>query len=203
MSATLDMERAFAHMQRHIDRISGITDEEFAAVRPFFTPTLLKRKELLYRQGEICRVFAFVSEGCLRTCHTTRDGDEFTIYFAFGDWWIGDPESFYGRTPARFGCQALEPSTLLVADREHFEGALDRVPAFNEFYKKKMQTSYAASQKKLVEAHTETAEEKYLKLLKSAPEIVQRIPQVYIASYLGIKPQSLSRIRKSIAERRF
>ncbi len=135
----------------------------------------------------------------MRAYHTDKKGDEFTIYFAFSDWWIGDPTSFYGGTPARYSCQALEECVLLRADKNHFEAALDEVPAFEKFYRNKMRKSYAAAQQKLMDAHAESAEEKYIKLLKNAPEIVQRIPQIYIASYLGIKPQSLSRIRKTIA----
>ncbi|MFN0030978.1 MAG: Crp/Fnr family transcriptional regulator [Flavobacteriales bacterium] len=142
--------------------------------------------------------FAFVSAGCLRAFNTEKNGDEYTLYFAFAEWWIGDKTSFYSNTPARFSTQAIEDSTLLVARKEKWEWALANVPFFEKWYRDKTRKSYEATQQRLMDAHAETAEEKYIKLLEEAPEIVQRIPQHYIASYLGIKPQSLSRIRKNL-----
>src|SRR5262249_18348620 len=110
----------------------------------------------------------------------------------------GEPESFYAKTLSRHSSQVLESCELLTADKTNFEGALDTIPAFREFYKLATQRSYAVAQEKFAKAFSETAEEKYRKLLDKNPEMVLKIPQVYIASYLGIKPQSLSRIRKKI-----
>ncbi|MFN0031922.1 MAG: Crp/Fnr family transcriptional regulator, partial [Flavobacteriales bacterium] len=91
-----------------------------------------------------------------------------------------------------------EETEIFRADRNKWEEALDKIPAFEKWYRVKTRKSYEATQQKIIDTQTETAEQKYLKLVKNAPEIVQRIPQHYIASYLGIKPQSLSRIRKNI-----
>jgi CRP/FNR family transcriptional regulator, anaerobic regulatory protein len=202
MDSMCSNDATFERLRSHISAIAPISNDEFARLIGFFTPIRLKKKELFYMQGELCRYVAFVNEGCLRTFHTDSKGDEFTMYFAFPEWWIGDPESFYAGTPARFSCQALEECGLLRADKEHFEGALDQVPPFETFYRHKMQASYAAAQQKLIQAHSESAEEKYRRLVETAPDIVQRIPQVHIASYLGIRPQSLSRIRKNISRSR-
>jgi CRP-like cAMP-binding protein len=202
MTHISDHSTLFERLRSHICQLIPIADDEFERLVSFFTPTRLQKKEAFYRQGERCSAFAFVVAGCLRTYHIDEKGDDFTIYFAFPEWWIGDPASFFGGTPARYSCQALEECILLRADREHFEGAIDAVPAFDRWYRYKMRASYAAAQQKLIESHAQSAEEKYLALLERDPEIVQRIPQSYIASYLGIKPQSLSRIRKGLADRR-
>jgi CRP-like cAMP-binding protein len=121
------------------------------------------------------------------------------LYFAFLNWWTGDKTSFYSDTPSRFSVQALEDSEIFRADRVEWERALDQIPTFEKWYRVKARQSYQAAQQKLIDNQTETAEQKYLKLLKNAPEVVQRIPQHFIASYLGIKLQSLSRIRKNIS----
>lgn len=120
------------------------------------------------------------------------------MYFAFINWWTGDKTSFYSDVPSRFSVQALEDSEIFRADRVRWEQALDTIPAFEKWYRVKTRKSYEAAQQKIIDNQTDTAEEKYLKLLVKSPEMVQRIPQHYIASYLGIKPQSLSRIRKNI-----
>jgi CRP-like cAMP-binding protein len=178
------------------------SDEEFEQLCAYFTFTHLRKKEFFSVQGQICKYFAFVNSGCVRAFNTNDKGDEFTIYFAFQNWWIGDKTSLYSQTPSRFSCQALEDCELLRADKVNFEGAVDNVPTFGKWYQVKARKSYEAAQQKLIDAQTETAEEKYLKLLKNAPDIVQNIPQHYIASYLNIKPQSLSRIRKNISSRK-
>ncbi len=190
----------FAVLRKHFNGSADFSDEDFEKLISYLTPVSLRKKEMFTVQGEKCNYLAFVSSGCLRAFHTDTKGNDFTMYFAFKDWWTGDKESFYSDTPARFNVQALEDSEILKADKVLWEQALDQIPVFEKWYRIKTRKSYEAAQQKLIEAQTESAEEKYLKLLKNAPEIVQRIPQHYIASYLGIKPQSLSRIRKKIFE---
>lgn len=192
----------YTSLRKHFAETIPFSDEEFEKLCSFFTPLSLKKKEFFTMQEQQCKYLAYVYSGCVRAYHTDEKGDEFTMYFAFHNWWIGDKTSFYSGTPARFSCQVLEDCELLQANKINFEAAIDEVPAFEKWYRLKTRKSYEATQQKLIDSQTETAEEKYLKLLKNAPDIVQRIPQHYIASYLGIKPQSLSRIRKNISSRR-
>jgi CRP/FNR family transcriptional regulator, anaerobic regulatory protein len=189
----------FDRLCTHIQSVTPVEASELASLEEHFEPAVLRRRDYLYRQGENCRWFAFMLSGCLRSFHTDERGEEFTLYFGFADWWVGDSESFFGGGPSRVSGQALEDCEILRADRASFERAITTVPAFGRFYGVKMQRSYAAAQKKLVETHVQSAEEKYRRLLLTAPDIVQRIPQSYIASYLGIRPQSLSRIRRKIS----
>ena len=113
------------------------------------------------------------------------------------DWWIGDMQSFFLQIPSMFNIQALEDCELLVSSKTEFENAFIEVPDFEKFYRLKTQTAYTKTQQTVVEK-TETAEDRYLKIFKTNPSLLQRVPQHYLASYLGIKPQSLSRIRKKI-----
>jgi len=188
----------FNHLRRHLEETDLFSDENFSALISYLSPVLLKKKEFFTVQGEPCRYLAYVNSGCLRAFHTDTKGDEFTLYFAFANWWTGDKTSFYSGTLSRFSVQALEDTEIFRADKTKWEEALDKIPEFEKWYRVKTRKSYEATQQKIIDIQTETAEEKYLKLLKNAPEIVQRIPQHYIASYLGIKPQSLSRIRKNL-----
>ena len=188
----------FAQLRKHFEETHHFTDSEFEHFTSFLTPVTLKKKEFFSHQSERCRLVAFVNSGCVRTYYTDQKGDEFTIYFGFRNWWIGDQTSFYSGTPSRYSIQALEETELFTADIEKWECAIDEVPVFENWFKVKTRKSYGAAHQKLIDSQTESAEEKYLKLLKNAPDIVQRIPQHYIASYLNIKPQSLSRIRKNI-----
>lgn len=194
----MDTHSNFANLRKHLEETDPFTDEEFSSLLLYLTPITLKKKDFFVMQGDQCKYLAFVNSGCLRAFHTDSNGNEFTMYFAFLNWWTGDKTSFYSGTPSRFSIQALEKSEVFRADKTNWEKALDTIPAFEKWYRVKTRKSYEAAQQKLIDTHSETAEEKYLKLLKNSTEIVQRIPQHYIASYLGIKPQSLSRIRKNI-----
>ncbi|MBK9247016.1 MAG: Crp/Fnr family transcriptional regulator [Ignavibacteria bacterium] len=189
----------FSNLREHFAETNILNDEDIAAFTSFLTVKRLKKKEFFTVQGELCRSIGFVNSGCLRAFHTDEKGDEFTMYFAFLNWWIGDKTSFYSGTPSRFSIQVLEDCEVFQADKTKWEEALDQIPAFEKWYRIKVRKSYEATQQKIIDTQIESAEEKYLKLLKNSPEIVQRIPQHYIASYLGIKPQSLSRIRKNIS----
>ncbi|MBS1538150.1 MAG: Crp/Fnr family transcriptional regulator [Bacteroidetes bacterium] len=188
----------FSNLREHFAETDYFSDEEFEKFTSYLTIKYLKKKEYFTKQGELCRYLGFVNSGCLRAFHTDSRGDEFTMYFAFLNWWIGDKTSFYSGTPARFSIQVLEDCEVFQADKKRWEEALDNIPIFEKWYRVKTRKSYEATQQKIIDTQTESAEEKYVNLLTNSPEIVQRIPQHYIASYLGIKPQSLSRIRKNI-----
>lgn len=195
----MNRDAALALMKAHIRELEPIGDADFDALSRGFSYRLENKKEFFTRQGEVCQAFAFVASGCLRAFSTDEKGREYTMYFAFKDWWIGDKTSFYSNTPARFSTEALEPAELMVCGKADWERALANIPTFERWYRDKVRRSYEAAQQKLIEAHTESAEEKYRKLTERSPEIVARIPQAHIASYLGIQPPSLSRIRKKMA----
>lgn len=195
----MNRDAADALMVAHIREIEPIPDEEFRRLAAVFTAVVLPKGDYFTRQDEVCTRFAFVTAGCLRAFSVDEAGGEYTMYFAFADWWIGDKTSFYSQVPARFSTQVLEEAYLLQCEKPDWERALVDCPSFERFYRIKVRRSYEATQQRLIEAHTESAEQKYLKLVERSPEIVQRIPQKYIASYLGIQPQSLSRIRHKLA----
>jgi CRP-like cAMP-binding protein len=192
----------FEQLLEHISRTVPVSKSEFDLLSTFFHPTQLKKKEHLYKQNEVCRRIAFVNKGCLRNYHIDHKGDEQIIYFAVEDWWVADLQSVFQQVPSMFSLQALEDCDLLVSSKTEFEQAFAAVPVFEKFYRLKTQIAYTSSQRSVVEK-TETAEDRYIKLLTKSPSILQRVPQHYLASYLGIKPQSLSRIRKKLASARY
>ena len=177
----------------------AFSDEAFAQITSLIRLIPLKKGEFLFREGEIDRYLAFVRKGCLRYYLIDKSGDEHTIYFATEAWWVGDMNSFFKGLPTLYFLQALEPTELLAFSKEAFQTALDTIPAFNEFFRIKTRQSYSAMQRRFVEQQAESAEEKYLKLIEAQPSLFQRVPQYLIASYLGIRPQSLSRIRKNLS----
>ena len=190
----------FDSLRIALDKLSPFSDEEFEEFKSLIKIKQLTKGEYLFREGEIDRHLAFVNKGCLRYYLIDKDGDEHTIYFALENWWIGDMQSFFSETATPYSMQALEDCELFAFTREKFQYAIDNIKPYERFYKTMVPRSYAAMQQRFAQNSAQSAEERYLSLLKKQPEVFQRVPQYLIASYLGIKPQSLSRIRKKLSE---
>jgi CRP-like cAMP-binding protein len=190
----------FELLREHITRRIDLTDEEFNLCTTFFTHRRLRKKQFLVQEGEPGKYIAYVIRGCLRTYTVDEKGEEHVIEFAIEDWWASDLRSFLSGEPATFNIDAIEDSRLLLLDRESREGLLRAVPKMERFFRLLQEANYVATHRRIGESLSKTAEERYLSFMKTYPELVRRIPQKHIASFLGITPQSLSRIRKELAE---
>jgi len=172
-----------------------INIEEFEVVKESFTPKKLRKRQYLLQEGEVCRYVAFVVKGVLRQYLVDDKGNEHITQFAIEDWWISDRESMTNETPSIYNIDALEDCELLLITKESTMELEQKVPAFNELMNVIKERSAFAGQKRVVSALSYSAEEKYQNFIETYPQIVQRVPQHMIASYLGIKPETLSRLR--------
>jgi CRP-like cAMP-binding protein len=157
-----------------------------------------KRNELILIAGEIPKFSIFVLNGCLRQYLVNEKGEETIVYFAEERHWIGDLPAMRDKTTSIFNFQAIEKCELLVISAENWEKAFSEFPWWANAHLKGYQKWAAKLQQQRADSHTETGETRYLNLLKEKPTLFQRVPQHYIASYLGISPETLSRIRKKI-----
>jgi CRP-like cAMP-binding protein len=169
----------------------------------YFTSLLqyktIKRKEFILRPGEICRHEAFVTKGCLRTYHTDENGIEHILGFSIEDWWAEDLYSFHTNKPARLFIEATEYSEVLQIEKTNLEKLYEEVPKFERFFRLSFQNAYIAQQERLTLNLSSTAAERYDLFKKKYPYSEERFPQKQIASYLGITPEFLSKLRKKIA----
>jgi len=189
-------------LRKHIARRVDITDKEFKLCTPFFVPRTLRKRQFLVQEGEPGRYIAFVLHGCLRTYTIDEKGEEHVTEFAVDDWWSSDLHSFLTGAPASYNIDALEDSRLLLLDYESREALLRAVPKMERFFRLLQEAHYVATHRRISETLSNSAEERYLSFLKTYPHLVRRVPQKHIASYLGITPQSLSRIRKELSRGR-
>lgn len=172
-----------------------LSDEEKEIVDAHTTIKKLRKNQYLLQDGDICGFVAFVNDGCLRTYTVDNKGGEHIIYFATENWWAGDRESYLTKNPSLFNIDAVEETEIVFFTRENFERICTAIPAFNKLINDTLQNGFIASQNRVRAALTFTAEEKYLDFLKKYPQLSNRIPQQMIASYLGMTPETLSRIR--------
>ena len=162
--------------------------------------TKLKKRQFFLQEGNVCRYAGFVSKGCLKTYTIDKNGDEHVFQIALEGWWISDMYSHLTGEPANFTIEALEDCEIVVMDIEAREKILKEVPGYERFHRILLENNYMATQRRVNSMLSSSAEERYLAFIKKYPQIVQRVPQLVIASYRGIAPESLSRIRKQLAK---
>jgi CRP/FNR family transcriptional regulator, cyclic AMP receptor protein len=180
---------------------AGFSRDEFEFYCSLLKKRIVKKKEHYLQAGEISRATAYVASGCLRQYIIGDHGKEIIIQFALEDWWIGDLESFHYEKPSTFYIQALEDSELMLLSRRNFLRVCEELPKYKSFHDEKVQRNHFATLKRLSLAKLGTPEEKYLLLMKEQPQLFQRVPLHYIASFLSIEPESLSRLRKRLSEK--
>lgn len=178
-----------------------MTDTEVVECLSNFDLVQIKKKDFFLREGEVCRMRGYVNKGCFRRYTVNFQGKENILHFAIEDWWIGDLESMNNQQPTIYNIQALENSEVFCISQEAHVQLCHSMPKYFSLHEEKEKRSYYASLKRLTAAQAGSPEEKYLALSRQQPELFQRVPMHYIASYLGIEPESLSRLRKRLAEK--
>ncbi len=156
-----------------------------------------KKKQLLLESGNLCDKILFINKGCVRSFFVV-DGVENTFQFFFDNSWYTDYESFLKNEPTLVNLQALEDCEVVEFKKSDLYKIYEQYPIFEKLGRIMAERAYLSATKLYRMFYNEEPEERYLNLLEQHPEIVERIPQHYIASYLGLQPQSLSRIRGRI-----
>ena len=192
----------FELLQKKISENIALTDEEFDFCKTLFLPKKLRKRQYLLQEGDICKYTAFVSKGILRTYTVDNKGNEHILQFAMEGWWVSDLYSFLTNELSLYNIDALEDVELLLITKASWDLLLEKVPKFERHFRILLQNNLIATQKRLMGSLSESAEEKYTKLITSFPGCLQRVPQHMIASYLGITRETLSRIRGQLAERK-
>ncbi len=190
-------------LRTYIDQYTSgtLSDADFAVISSAFTPRKLRRRQYLLQAGEVCRHFAFVVEGALRQYSVDEKGTEHILHFGVENWWVGDRESFVMLTPSKYHIDALEDCQLLLITNAGLQELLHAVPAFAVMVREMDQRNFIATQKRLYASIGHSAEERYEQFTKQHPDYLQRFPQHMIASYLGISPETLSRVRHKVLHR--
>ncbi|MEM9676235.1 MAG: Crp/Fnr family transcriptional regulator [Bacteroidota bacterium] len=192
-SRELDTLRTF------VGKYVRISEVDWDVIRLYFRRREAKRGEIILKEGEVCRHLSFLESGLLRY-FIVKDGEERNKFFTIAPYLFTSQYSFNNQTPAKETIQTIEDSVIWEITLEENRQLL-QLSSWNQFARKITQEVQFFTEEILEELQTETAENRYLKLLNNQPELLQRIPLKHLASYLGIAPQSLSRIRKKVSAR--
>ena len=182
----------------HVARFVSLTADEKKFFCSLLTLKKVRKRQFVLQAGDVAQYDFFVTKGCLRAYYIDESGAERIVQFALEGWWIGDMASFTGGTPALFTIDALEDSEIFLIDRRGWDLLFERIPKFERFFRLLLQNAFVAFQRRILSHLAGSAEERYTELIRRYPGFAKRIPLRHIASYLGVTPEFLSRMRKKM-----
>lgn len=188
----MDTSGIFAQFERHIT----LDEKEKLSIRSVLIPARLKQGEFVETVGKITSNFIFVNSGCLMTYFTDAEGTDHVIQFAMAGWWTGDLHSFTKDEPSIYSTRALADSEVFYLPKTDMEALLQKFPKLERYFRILFQNSIVSHQHRLIQNLSVTADQRYENFSKRYPSLEQYVPLKYIASYLGITPEFLSKIRR-------
>lgn len=193
----------FTVFRSYMAEKAGISAEEFEQSAGLLKSKTITKGDFLLREGEICRFAFFVEKGLLRSFSIDENGKEHIIQFAPENWYVSDRSSMYLNQPSDFFIEAIEETQIVLMGRDFLQSVAKISPSFGEFNDKLLHRHILHLQKRINLLLGASAEKRYLDFITLYPDLLLRVPQWMVASYLGITPESLSRVRKELARRNF
>ncbi|MCL7988296.1 Crp/Fnr family transcriptional regulator [Sphingobacterium sp. lm-10] len=189
----------FENIIKNVTKWITLTEEEQTLFISFLESKTVPNKTILLREGEICQFEGYIKKGCIRIYYMDEKGAEVILSFAVEDWWVSDIASFHESKPSNFFIEALEDTEMDILTPKTKEELLSAIPKFERVFRMLVQRNLSTVQNRLVNTISKTATERYLDFIKLYPSVPLRVPQYYIASYLGISPEFVSTIRKRLS----
>jgi CRP-like cAMP-binding protein len=186
---------------KKFNELVPLTEEEENIIKTYLAPKKLRRKQYLLQETDVCKYIAFVEKGALRAYTVSEKGTEHIIQFAVEGWLISDLYSFLTEEPATYNIDALENTELILTSKTAHEELLQKLPKYETYTRIQITGAYIAMQRRLTSIISLSLEERYTYFTSLYPDLVQRVPQHMIASYMGLTPETLSRVRKRLSEK--
>ena len=190
------------NLESYLSEILEIPRNEVTHCSSFYETKSVAKNEFLLKDGEVCNATYFVEKGLLRMYSIDKNGKEHILHFAPENWILVDRSSLYLNQPSDYYIDAVEPSEVLVLSPEYFDFLAENQPSVIAKQNVLLHKHISSLQKRITQLLGATAEERYVDFLKTYPNIFERVPQWMVASYLGITPESLSRVRKELVRKK-
>ncbi|QXP52847.1 MULTISPECIES: Crp/Fnr family transcriptional regulator [unclassified Cellulophaga] len=188
----------YTELTNFIKKNIEIEAEELKIVLPYFKTIKKSKNDILLSNGKNSQVSYFVKKGCLRLYYIDEEGKDITRYIAFENQFATELVSFISNEPAQETIQVIEDSELLYITHDDFRHLMRSIPKWKEFYTRYLEKAYVNNSRRLISFTTLDASERYKQLFQINPNIVRRLPNKIVASYINISQETLSRIKSKI-----
>ena len=192
--------KIFDSFEDYIRTHGLFSDQEIAIIKPLAIPKLLKKKQYLLREGSVCRFHTFVCSGCLRSYRIDNNGNEHIFSLSPANHWVNDRVSLLTGAPSNEFIDALEDSTVIQFSADSFKTLLKDIPNFDELNTKIIIDECSTIRDRIYMMLSYHAEERYRQFIRCFPQLQDRLPMFMIASYLGVKRETLARIRSNMID---
>lgn len=186
---------------KHFSHFIPLNKDEEQALISRLKERKIKRRQFILNEGDICKYYTFVVEGCFKMYKVDTNGQEHNLQFATEDGWISDIGSFHSEEPSELYIEALEQSVILQIAKPDLLYLYTNYSKFDRSFRVLIENAFVHLQKRVLQNISAPAEARYLDFLKNYPDLFNRISNVQIASYIGVTPEFLSKIRKTISTR--
>lgn len=186
---------AIQSLIRYFQSYLPLDQEETKLIEARVTERKIKRRQMILQEGFTCKHYSFVVEGCFRMYGVDSKGVEHNIEFAAEDNWIADIGSFHSGKPSKLFIEAIEPSLILQIEKQDLYFLYQSIPKLDRIFKVIIENRFVELQNHVLQNISSTAQQRYLSFLEQYPKLALRLPNTQIASYLGITPEFLSKIR--------
>lgn len=193
--------QVFEIFRKYIEEKVRISKEDFELIESKCIFRKLRKHQYLMQEGEIWQYHAFVCQGMVRKYTVDEKGFEHNVFFAAENWWTGDRQSLLDKKPTKYNIDAIEESVLLLIHDNDFQIILKSIPVFHDLINSLLYRNLNASHERINSSISLSAEEKYKHFLENSPGFANRLPGHMLASYLGMTPETLSRVRKQISKK--
>lgn len=192
----------YSMILNNISKFTTLTPDEQSFFISMLDYKFIPKKTILQHEGDICQFEGYITRGCARIFYVNEEGCEVTLAFATEDCWISDVCSFYEKTPSIFSIETLEDTEMYVFTLEIKEKLFAKIPKLERSFRLLVQRNLSVVQNRLIKTITHSATDRYLEFIQTYPSVPRRIPQYYIASFLGVSPAFISTIRKRLSSRK-
>jgi CRP-like cAMP-binding protein len=186
-------------LYRHFCKHISLTEQEFMVCEPLFQQRKYRKHQFILQEGQVSHYESFIIKGCTRTYEIDDKGLEHIMQFGLENWWIGDMYSFLTATPSKLNIDCIEETEVLQISKPNQDLLYQQLPKMERYFRILVQNAFIAAMNRIYSNLSKPALERYQEFIQKYPQIEQRVPNHQIASFLGITPQSLSRIRSQYA----
>jgi CRP/FNR family cyclic AMP-dependent transcriptional regulator len=189
----------FTEIDNYVAKCITLDETEKKYFHSLLHHQLVKKKTFLQVAGEVCGFEAYIIKGCIKSYYIDENGFEVILHFAVENWWVGDIANFSDHKKSTLNLEALEDTEVLLIKLNDKEELYKKVPKFERMFRIMIQRTHETMMNRLISTISQPAEERYLNFITKYPSIPQRVPQHQIASFLGISPEFLSKIKAKLA----